>query len=121
MLVFDVSGFYVNKTKTSYEVVTPGITCGIVDSAYTLDYDGLSIAITRCLYLVKQWASKVSKEELCRAMVRADNEYQFALEEKFGSNAGDMRYSRHPSGSNLWALSKAHHTLSKVYFDRFGN
>lgn len=121
MMLFDVAGFYVAKTKTAYEVVTPGITLGIVDSAYSLCEDGLSIAITRCLYLVKNWASKALQDELYKVMVRADNDYQFALEEKYGKNAGDMRYQRHPNASTLWALSKAYQTLSKVYFDRFGN
>ena len=120
-MLFDVAGYYVAKTKTAYEVVIPGIAAGTVDSAYSLCEDGLNVAVARCLYLAKNWANKVSQDELYKAMVRADNDYQFTLEEKYGSNDGDMRYSKHPNGSKLWGLAKAHHTLAKVYFDRFGN
>lgn len=43
--------YFVLKTKTSYDVMVNGLTHSLLDSAYPLDDDGLSLAKARANYL----------------------------------------------------------------------
>ncbi len=55
---------WVGKEKDSYTVFVAGITCSIGDSSYSLDSDGLSIAIARCDYLAKGHKTRIDIDRL---------------------------------------------------------
>jgi hypothetical protein len=50
-IVYERGDFWVKRNRNGYTVYRSGITHSKADSTYTLDADGLSIAIARCNYL----------------------------------------------------------------------
>jgi hypothetical protein len=62
-IVHEAGSFWVARERASYTVYKSGITHSVSDSAYSLDDDGLSIAITRCDYLAKREVSKAEVKQ----------------------------------------------------------
>jgi len=52
-IIYENGKYWIGKIDNSYTVFKIGVTHSTSDSSYSMDEDGLSIAIRRCDYLAK--------------------------------------------------------------------